>query len=222
MTCCNDNTTNTAIEQAVIDALADRTLELEGYKTDASESASDAATSASQAEAAKVETLGYRNQTQTIFNSAQELVPKIGEISATLQSTSDVVNSIAQSVSSYLVKNYYYQVIGGESKITVPASYEAIAVQAIYIEGARQDSGYGFVFDNVSQVITLAEPLPEDSAGTVITIQIGAADSATSESVLSILAGASGAGTVGTASGESVQVVLDKILAKLEQWGLNQ
>lgn len=221
MTCCNSDTTNTAIEQAVDDALAERVEELSGYATDAKKSAIDAAASAQSSEASNQSAEGYRDQTQQIFNSAQELVPQIGQISSQLQNTADIVNNLAGTVSSYLIQNYFYSVIGGEQTITLPDQYKALAVQAMYIEGVRQESGRGFVFDSNTQVITLAEPLPVEAAGEAITIQVGVTNADSPEMMLSILAGDGGAGLIGTASGESLQAVLNTILAKFAQWDLN-
>lgn len=199
------------LAQAIRDALAERIIELQGYRDDAKQSADSAHNSALASAQSAYESGMYREQTQDIFNSAQELVPRIGQVAADLQETAETIENIARNASSYTVVNYYYTTVGGETLIVIPEEMAVLTVQAIYIEGVRQDSGYGFSYESSIRTITLAEPIPEDAVGLVLTIQLGQTNVDSPETVLSALAKPSGAGLVTTLSGQSVQKELDDL-----------
>lgn len=205
MSCCNHSGTNSAIDQAVNDALADRIVELEGYKDSAATSATSAANSSAAAQQASIETKEYRDQTQEIANQAAGLVPDILEASNNLKDVADTLEAISQTASSYTVVNYYYTVVGGETGFTFPDEVNVASVQAIYIEGVRQDNGHGFTFNAGSRSVIFDEVMPADAAGTVITVQMGQNNVDSPESVLSLLAGNGGGGYVTLSDGKSVQ-----------------
>lgn len=211
MSCCNFSGSNSAIEQAVNDALADRITDLEGYSNSASTSAADAAASAIAAQDAETATLNYRDQAQQVANQASALVPDILQTSQNLEDIANTLDAIATNASSYIVVRYPYTVVGGESTVTIPSSYNALTVQALYINGVRQDSGYGFTFDAISKVVTLAEPFTADMAGDVVIFLLGQSNVDSPETVLSTLASASGAGYIGTSDGSTVQQKLDSM-----------
>lgn len=211
MSCCNFSGSNSAIEQAVNDAIADRITDMEGYSNSASTSAADAAASATAAQDAETSTLAYRDQAQQVANQASALVPDILETSQNLEDIANTLDAIATNASSYIVAKYPYTVVGGESTVTIPSAYNALTVQALYINGVRQDSGYGFTFDTVSKVVTLAEPFTDDMAGDVVIFLLGQSNVDSPETVLSTLASASGAGYIGTSDGSTVQEKLDSM-----------
>lgn len=128
-----------------------------------------------------------------------------------LATTAFVTAAIALlgSVKPTVITNYYYTVVGGESTITVPSSYGAVSVPSIYIEGVRQDVGYGFTFDASTGVITLAQTLDSDAAGSVITVQIASSGDDDTASLLSLLSAASGATLITTSDNTTVQAALD-------------
>lgn len=211
MSCFNPCNSNSAIEQAVDDALADRITDLDGFKQSASKSAEQAAASAVDAHGAADEAKGYRDQAQTVANTASSLVPDILEASNNIKETAETLEAISQTTSSFLVRNYYYTVVGGENSYTFPLSESVSTIQAIYIEGSRQDNGYGFTYDPTTKTITFAETFTESQAGTVLTIQIGQTNVDSPETVLSTLAGPGGAGYIGIQAGGNLQTKLDDL-----------
>lgn len=209
MSCYNPCNSNTAIEQAVDDALADRITDLDGYTQSSKKSAAQAAGSAEASAQSAEESKGYRDQAQQVANTATGLVPDLLETSSNLKDAADMLEVISRTASSFLVRNVYYTVVGGENTYTFDEAEKVSAVQAIYIEGIRQDAGQGFAYDAVSRTITFAETFSADQAGSVITIQVGQANADSPETVLSALNKPSGAGLVGTTSGGTVQSNLD-------------
>lgn len=211
MSCHNPCGSNSAIEQAVDDALADRITDLDGFKQSASKSAAQAAASATQSEAAAEEAKGFRDQAQGVANTAAALVPDLLETSNNLQEAADTLEVISRTASSFLVRNFYYTVIGGENTLKFGADQSVASVQAIYIEGVRQDPGQGFVYDAPTKTITFAETFTAEQAGTILTIQIGQTNADSPETILSALASNNGASLVGTTDGVSVQVKLNQV-----------
>lgn len=202
------------IAQAVRDALADRMVELQGYSTSAAASALSASGSAAEAKQYSLDALGYRDQTQIIFNNAQALVPEILETSANLHETAEIVQAIAQTASSFQIVKYPYTIIGGEETIIIPNQYKVLAVQSMIVEGSTLNAATGdFVYDTSTRTITLAQPFPDDAAGIVIIINLGQRNVESPETALSVLASPSGSGMIGTPSGSTVQQALD-IFAK--------
>lgn len=216
MSCYNPCNSNTAIEQAVDDALADRITDLDGFTQSSKNSAAQAAASATNSAQSAEESKGYRDQAQQIANTATGLVPDLLETSSNLKDAADTLEVISRTASSFLVRNVYYTVVGGENTYTFEESQKVSAVQAIYIEGVRQDAGQGFVYDAPSRTITFAETFTEDQAGTVITIQVGQTNADSPETVLSSLAGNGGASLVGSSNGESVQTNLNSLANNLQ------
>lgn len=211
MSCYNPCNSNTAIEQAVDDALADRIIDLDGYTQSSKKSAAQAAASATDSAQSAEESKGYRDQAQQVANTATGLVPDLLETSSNLKDVADTLEVISRTASSFLVRNVYYTVVGGENTYTFDEDQKVSAVQAIYIEGVRQDAGQGFVYDAPSRTITFAETFTEDQAGSVITIQVGQTNADSPETVLSALAGNGGASLVGTMDNISVQQKLDQL-----------
>lgn len=216
MSCYDPCNSNTAIEQAVDDALADRITDLDGYTQSSKNSAAQAAASAADSAQSAEESKGYRDQAQQVANTATGLVPDLLEASSNLKEATDTLEAIGEIASSYLVTNVFYTVVGGENTYTFAESQKVAAVQAVYIEGVRQDAGQGFVYDAPSRTITFAETFSADQAGSVITIQVGQSNADSPETVLSALAGNSGASLVGTTDSISVQEKLDQLSAHIE------
>ena len=209
MSCCG-STTNTAVTQAVNDALANRIDELEGYSDSAAESAKEAAASATEADATETAIKEIQTQVQAVLTSAQALVPEISTTAGILQDTYNALIAINDALAGLLITNYYYTVVGGEDSIIIPTSYTNVdSIRALYIEGIRQDPGYGFTYDNVTRTIALPEPFPTEAAGSVVVVQIGSQDTDSPETIISQLASGSGAGMVGSDGGITVQTALD-------------
>lgn len=104
--------------------------------------------------------------------------------------------------------------IGGETALIINKPTAVFSVPYLEINGHRQEVGYQFDFNASTQTITLAKPL---QAGDFVMAM-------TSESHLpleSLLAGPTGAASIGTRDGVSVQDVLDRIPKSVtpEQFG---
>lgn len=209
MSCCNRSTSNSAIDQAVKDALASRMNELAGYSSSAANSAAAAAAALESSQEVQTAIAAIKAQVQSILDSANDLVPDISNTTGILQDTYEALLNVNDALAGLLVVNYYYTVVGGESTILIPDTYNTSSIRALYIEGARQDPGYGFVYDNVTKLITLAEPFPTEAAGTVVLVQVGVEDADTPETLVGQLASATGAGMVGTSNNSTVQHELD-------------
>ncbi len=205
-----------AIAQAVRDALADRIKELQSYTNSASESATQASVYADEAAASNESAKGFRDQTQVIANTANALVPELTETANLIHQSFQAVNQLADSVSGLMTKTFYYTALGNEKSFTIPEEYKANSVKAIYVEGVRQDPGYGFTFDRDTQVVTLAEVLPVESAGSVLTIQLGTLEAETPDILSAQLLSNTGAGMIGTESGSNVQTELNKLNALVQ------
>ncbi|WJE88586.1 non-contractile tail fiber protein [Klebsiella phage Kpn17] len=94
--------------------------------------------------------------------------------------------------------------VGGETSIVINKPTAVFAVPYIEINGDRQEVGYQYDFNASTQTITLAKPL---AAGDFLMAM-------TSESHLpleSLLAGTTGASSIGTKDGGNVQSALDNL-----------
>lgn len=213
---CESEQPINVIEQAVNDALAGRIDELNGYSESAKDSADAAKVSESNAEGYAEEAKGYRDQTETIYQDAQALVPAILEASQNVEDVANAVESALDTASSITVKTELYTVIGGESTIVLDEALAVRSVQAIYIEGSRQERGEEFTYDSATRTITLAEPLPVKAAGTKISLILGTINSDSGETIDSTLASSQGASMIGTAEGITVQAALNNLKEEVD------
>lgn len=208
---CVDEQPINIIEQAVNDALAGRIDELDGYTTDAKDSADAAKVSELSADQSADEAKGYRDETLLIYQDAQGLVPEILEASQNVEDAANAVNQAIDTASSITVKKYFYEIVGGESTITVPAEFAPRSVQYISIEGFQQWPGHGFEYDASTRVVTLDDPFDSEQAGRVAVLMLGTINADSPETFPSTLASSQGATMVGVVGGGTVQDKLDSL-----------
>lgn len=216
--CCEDQPIN-AIQQAVNDAMADRFTELQGYVDSSKENADASAVSETNAAESATEAKGYRDQTETIYQDAQALVPEILEASQNVEDAANAVQNAVEIASSVAIVRYPYTVVGGEDTIVVPTQYDARSVQSIDVEGFRQYPGHGYSYDASTQTVTMDAPFDTEQAGTVVMLFLGTLNADSPETVYSNLASASGATLIGTAGNITVQEALDNADASITSQG---
>lgn len=224
MTCscntpCNCDQPQNAITQAVDDALAQRIGELDQYTDAAAQSATESAASAEASANSAAATVEAEQNTLNIYQNAQALVPVILETSENIEIAAQAIESALDTASSITVKTELYTVVGGESTIVLDASLNTRSVQAIYIEGSRQDRGEQFTYNAETRTITLAETLPLSAAGTKITLILGTLNSDSGETLETTLASSQGASMIGTSENASVQTVINRTSKNIrEHW----
>lgn len=102
----------------------------------------------------------------------------------------------------------YHAVADGETVIQLPTDIPVVGVQAIYVQGVRQDIGEGFSYDEGAATITLADEL---EAGNLVTVIIGV-DPDSNKDIFAALKNSDGASNIGTTTGDTVQERLDDLL----------
>lgn len=177
------------VQQAVNDALAQEKETLEGYVTDAAESASDAANSATEAKEYRDETKDFRDQAEVASNIATDAVPKITDAVITIQETADAVKQMGENLEEQ-IKNYLDDVSflpwvynngsanGGETSIVIEMDGgTVIGIASVYVNGNRQHEGLGFTFNSVTQTLTLADALdPTDELIAFVSTEVASPD----------------------------------------------
>lgn len=222
MTCSCNTSSNcdqpyNAITQAVKDALAERVNELDKYATDAATSAIESKDSADASAGSALQAQTAEQNTMAIYQDAQALVPVILETSENIEKAAQAVEDALDTASSITVKTLLYTVIGGESAIVLDPSMDVRSVQAMYIEGVRQERGEEFNYDVPTRTVTLAEPLPVSAAGTKISLILGTINSDSGETLEDTLASSQGGSMIGLAGGGTVQDAINGISTSTNQ-----
>lgn len=93
---------------------------------------------------------------------------------------------------------------GGETVIKITKPTPVFAVPYLDVNGSRQFAGWQFNFNALTQEITLVKPLVEGDFVVALTTE-------SHIPLEDLLAGTTGAGSIGTTSGETVQDVLDRL-----------
>lgn len=213
--CCGDCEPQNCLEQAINDALSTKEDQLQGYVDDAKQSADAAKASEDAAAESASNAKEYRDEAESAASTATGAMGIVVGVANDLQDTADILNN---AVAGIAVSSWYYTTeTEGQTVITVPPEKSAVDIQSIYIEGARQEPGRGFVFDKPSMTITLAEPLP---LGLEIVIVMGTYNSDNPNDFAQTLASNNGASLVGTTSGKTVQQVLDTLEVIVESFGV--
>lgn len=225
MTCnCNDNygcsgacdpgSSNTAIKQAVNDALAAEKEILQGYVTNAANSATESEESAADAAASASAAAQSQTNAETAANTAVSAAESVTNSAEVLEETAEAIKAaqsiLDEKVSALQTKPVYFEVTKPTSVLTLPESTLVFNVRSIYVASARQDVGYGFEFDKTAQTVTLAEgitaeQIAETEEGYVLVTVIcdlSSSDDPTSLAIL--LASDSGASLIGTSEGTTV------------------
>lgn len=154
----------------------------------------------------------------------QQLEETLGEAGGVLSDVKEVQNEIADYIEEFAngttyLKNIVWvynqgSAVGGENSFVITRDDAVFAVPVIYINGSRQDVGYQYSYNNVTKTITLVEPL---KAGDFVVCMT----SEGTHSLASLLANPTGAGSIGTANGLTVQEMLDRVFDSkivLPQW----
>lgn len=237
MTCnCNDNygcggacdpgASNTAIKQAVNDALAAEKVTLEGYVTEASNSATEAGDSAADAASSASAAAQSQANAETAANTATQAATSVTNTAVVLEETAERIEQaqdlIEEQISALQTKPVYFEVSTPTSSLVLPETESVFNVRSIYVASARQAVGYGFTFDKETRTVSLAEEITaeeiaETEEGYILVeviCDVYSSDDPTSFPI--ILASSAGASQVGTTEGTTVQAQLDILNAGID------
>lgn len=209
---CNECAPVNCIEQAIRDALATLQEQLEALVKRAEDAAKASEGAAAASAASAAEAKGYRDAAELAATTATDALKTITDVAVSLEETAkklqEIADELATAIAGIAVVTWYYTAVSdGQTVIPVPDDKNALAVQCIYIEGARQEPGRGFVFDKTAKTITLAEGIP---LGMEISIILGTySDNPTD--FPQTLASNNGASLIGSTSGQTVQQELDTL-----------
>lgn len=201
------------VEQQINGSLATKEEQLQGYVNEAKDSAAESKASAEASAQSAAESKELRDEAETAASTAVAAEGVVLGVANTLQDTADKLEQIADELNTAIagiaVSSWFYTTVSeNQTVIPVPAYKNAVDVQSIYIEGARQSPFRGFEFDKTAMIITLAEPLP---LGLEIEIILGTYNSDNPNDFAHTLATGNGASLVGSTEGKTVQEYLDDI-----------
>lgn len=221
--CCGECEPWNCLEQQVNDILATKEDQLQGYVNEAKDAAAESKASAEASAQSAAESKEFRDEAETAASTAVAAEGVVLGVANTLQDTANKLEQIADelgtAIAGVAVSSWFYTTVSeNQIVIPVPANKNAVDVQSIYIEGARQSPFRGFEFDKTAMIITLAEPLP---LGLEIEIILGTYNSDNPNDFAYTLASNNGASLVGTASGQTVQQNLNSVDADLIKLKLN-
>lgn len=212
--CCGECEPWNCLEQQINDALATKEGQLQGYVDEAKDAAAESKASAEASAQSAAESKEFRDEAETAASTAVAAEGVVLGVANTLQDTADKLEQIADelgtAIAGVAVSSWFYTTVSeNQTVIPVPAYKNAVDVQSIYIEGARQSPFRGFEFDKTAMTITLAEPLP---LGLEIEIILGTYNSDNPNDFAHTLASSNGASLVGTTTGKTVQEELNKLV----------
>ena len=219
---CNECAPVNCIEQAVNDALSTKTEQLEDL-TERAETAAEASEASADASAASAaESKEFRDEAELAATTATDAMGTVVGVANTLEDTANKLKEVADELNTAIagisVATWYYTAVSdNQTVIPVPPGKNQVDVQAIYIEGARQEPNRGFTYSALNKEITLAEGIP---LGMEIAIIIGTY-SDNSNDFANTLRSDNGASLVGTSSGNTVQEELDSIDVDIIKLKLN-
>lgn len=209
---CSECAPLNCIEQAIRDALATLQEQLEALVKRAEDAAKASEDAAAASAASAAEAKDYRDAAELAATTATDALKTITDVAVSLEETAkklqEIADELATAIAGIAVVTWYYTAVSeGQTVIPVPDDKNALDVQCIYIEGARQEPGRGFVFDKTAKTITLAEGIP---LGLEISIILGTySDNPTD--FPQTLASTNGASLIGTTSGQTVQQELNAL-----------
>lgn len=207
---CKECAPVNCIEQAIRDALATLQEQLEALVKRAEDAAKASEDAAAASAASAAEAKGYRDAAELAATTATKALKTITDVAVSLEETAkklqEIADELATAIAGIVVVTWYYTAVSdGQTEIPVPADKNALDVQCIYIEGARQEPRRGFVFDKTTMTITLTEGIP---LGLEISIILGTYSDNPND-FAHTLASNNGASLIGTVSGFTVQDELD-------------
>lgn len=200
------------IEQAVRDALAYLQAQLEALVQRAETAAENSEASAKASADSAAESKEFRDEAEQAATTALKAESIVIGVANDLQDTADKLKRIADELNTAIagiaVSTWYYTAVTeNQTVIPVPADKNQVGIQAIYIEGVRQDPNRGFTYDALNKEIILAEGIP---LGMEISIIIGAYSDNPND-FANTLASNNGASLVGTTSGQTVQQEINNL-----------
>ena len=212
--CCGECEPWNCLEQQVNDILATKEDQLQGYVGEAKDAAAESKASAEASAQSAAESKEFRDEAETAASTAVAAEGVVLGVANTLQDTAGKLEQIADelgtAIAGVAVSSWFYTTISeNQTVIPVPSYKNAVDVQSIYIEGARQSPFRGFEFDKTAMTITLAEPLP---LGLEIEIILGTYNSDNPNDFAHTLASNNGASLVGTTTGKTVQEELNRLV----------
>ncbi|QPL10907.1 tail fiber protein [Pectobacterium phage Possum] len=218
---CNCEPWN-CVEQAVNDVWSTKQGQITGLVDRAETAADNSEISAKASADSAVEAKEFRDEAELAATTAVAAQTAVVGVATSLQNTADSLEQSAEELSNAIagitvVTWYYTAVSENQTVIPVPDDKNQIAIQAIYVEGARKEPGpdRDFTYDPVTKQITLVEGIP---LGQEITIILGIYPE-NSDDITHILASSTGAGLIGTTNGNTVQGDLNiNLLNDREQW----
>lgn len=213
--CCDECEPWNCVEQAVNDVWATKETQIEGLVQKAENAADRSEDAASAAADSASEAKGYRDEAEQAATTAVAAEGTVIEVAGILQETGEalrrVANQLEDAIAGITVIPYYYTIeTNQQTVIVLPAEFKTASVQAIYIDGLRQESGIdrGFTYVALTRTITLASGLPK---GLEIVIMLGTYNADNPDDFSHTLASNNGASLVGSTSGKTVQAELDAL-----------
>lgn len=196
--CCGECEPWNCLEQQVNDILATKEDQLQGYVDEAKDAAAESKASAEASAQSAAESKEFRDEAEQAATTAVAAEGIVVGVANDLQDTASKLEQIADelntAISGIAVSTWYYTAVSdNQTVIPLPADKNEVTIQAIYIEGARQEPNRGFVFDKLARTITLAEGIP---SGLEISIIMGTYSDNPND-FANILASEGGAGFIG-------------------------
>lgn len=219
--CCGDCEPWNCVEQAVNDVWATKETQIEGLVDRAETAAENSEASAKASADSAAEAKEFRDEAETAATTAVAAEGVVLGVANTLQDTADKLKQIADELNSAIagisvVTWHYTAVSDNQTVIPVPVDKNQVDVQAIYIEGARQEPNRGFTYDALNKEITLAEGIP---LGLEISIIIGTYSDNPND-FAGTLASNNGASLVGTSRGITVQQTINELDRSFQDGGV--
>ncbi|QYN79855.1 tailspike protein [Kosakonia phage Kc283] len=163
--CCGDCEPWNCIEQAVNDVWSTKEGQIEELVERAETAAENSEASAQASAGSAAEAKEFRDEAEQAATTAVAAEGIVVGVANDLQDTADKLKQIADELGNAIagisvVTWYYTAVSDNQTVIPVPSDKNQVDVQAIYIEGARQEPNRGFTYDALNKEITLAEGIP--------------------------------------------------------------
>lgn len=205
--CCGDCEPWNCVEQAVNDVWSTKEGQIEELVERAETAAENSEASAKASADSAAEAKEFRDEAEQAATTA---VAAEGIVVGVANDLQDVANSLKTALAGITVVTWYYTAVSdNQTVIPIPTDKNQVDVQAIYIEGARQEPNRGFTYDPLKGEITLAEGIP---LGLEISIIIGTYSDNPND-FANTLASNNGAALIGTSSGKTLQEKLLEIIS---------
>lgn len=219
---CDPGSSNTAIKQAVNDALAAEKETLQGYVTNAANSATESEESAADAAASASAAAQSQTNAETAANTAVTAAQSVTDTAEVLEETASAISKaqelINEQVASIQTKPVYFSVTEPTATLVLPETDTVYSVRSIYVSSLRQDLGFGFTFDRDTRTVTLLDPITQEDFDEIyphttilITVICDVFNSDDPTSLPLLLASNAGAGMIGTTAGITVEAALSNL-----------